>query len=72
MTPAKFKLADSDVISTTWAKLAKHLEERIDLLRRQNDGPLDAAQTENLRGRIAELKALLRTAEKDPPPPDLG
>jgi hypothetical protein len=68
-----FKLADSDIYSGTWAKVAKRLHERIEELRVTNDNPLlDPVMTANTRGRIAELKLLLQAAEKSPPPVDLG
>jgi hypothetical protein len=63
-----FKLADSDLVSTTWTKLAKRITQRIDELRAQNDGPLDPVLTAHTRGRIAELKLLLQAAQKDLPP----
>lgn len=68
MTVERFKLADSDLVSTTWAKLGKRLQERLQTLRAENDGPLDQVATAALRGRIAEVKLLLSAAEKDPPP----
>lgn len=68
----RFKLASSDKESPTWGKLRRHIEERMQQLRAENDGPLDAALTAALRGRIAELKLLLATAEENPPPIDMG
>jgi hypothetical protein len=72
MSDGPFKLAASDAASTTWGRLEKHLRTRIEDLRTRNEAPLDAVATADLRGRIAELKALLRAAEPDPPPIDLG
>lgn len=75
MTPAKakFKLAASDTVSTTWAKLKRHLEERLAALRAQNDAlSMDPIATAATRGRIAELKLLLSAAEQDPPPIDVS
>lgn len=66
-----FKLADSDVASTTWVKLSKRIEERIQRLHVENEGPLDVAATAAVRGRIAELKLLLEAAQKSLPPIDL-
>jgi len=68
-----FKLADSDLASTTWAKLRKRIDERIEQLHRENESPLlDPAATAEKRGRIAELRLLLKAAEKSLPPVDLG
>lgn len=68
----RFKLADSDIVSHTWSKLAKRIRERIEELRTQNDAPLDPIVTAHTRGRIAELKLLLQAAEKDLPPINHG
>lgn len=67
--PAQPLLSTSDRNSAAWSKLARHLESRLDTLRKQNDGPLDAESTANLRGRIAEIKALLEKG-KDPIQPE--
>lgn len=45
--------------SPLWRKLLSHYEERLDSLRLQNDGEKDSLETANLRGRIAECKALI-------------
>lgn len=58
-------LSDYERQTGVWPKVAKHLEARLDLLRKQNDGPLDPEDTARLRGRIAEVKALLEKG-KDP------
>lgn len=58
----------------TWAVLKKYLNERIDALRRENDGELDPVKTARLRGRIAEAKAILALGEPKPkalPEPDI-
>lgn len=49
-----------------WAKLRKHLEEKLEACRKQNDGELDPIQTAKLRGRIVEIKSFL--ALENPPP----
>jgi hypothetical protein len=70
---SSFKLANSDIDSTTWSKVAKRLHERIEELRVANDNPLlDPVMTANTRGRIAELKLLLQAAEESPPPIDIA
>lgn len=45
--------------SPTWTALRAHLEARLAKLRADNDRSLADTQTENLRGRIAEIKDLL-------------
>ena len=52
--------------TSTWALIEKHLKERLDLLRKQNDSQPSEAATQKLRGQIAEVKALLTIGE-DPP-----
>ncbi|MGZ5648766.1 MAG: hypothetical protein ACXWG8_00400 [Usitatibacter sp.] len=54
----------TDFESRAWRDLTQYAEARIAELREQNDSPgLTEAQTGVIRGRIAELKALLRQAE---------
>lgn len=53
--------------SAVWLKLKKHMLERIDSLRCQNDGDHTPEETAKLRGRIAELRGLL--AQGDAPEP---
>jgi hypothetical protein len=67
-----FKLADSDLASSTWTRISRQIEERLQTLRLQNDSPLDPAATAHIRGAIAELKRLLSAAQKEPPPIDIG
>jgi len=45
--------------SAVWLKLLKHFHARRDELRAKNDGPLDSTATAEMRGRIAEVKALI-------------
>lgn len=49
-----------DTLNPLWLKLKPHLEQRLAYLRTQNDGDADATKTANLRGRIAEVKAMLQ------------
>ena len=49
--------------SAIWLKIKQHLEGRIATLRSKNDGDLDILETAKLRGRIAELKALIALDE---------
>lgn len=45
--------------STAWRKLMERFKARLESLRAMNDGPKDAVETAELRGRIAEIKALM-------------
>lgn len=48
-----------DFNNQSWSAVRKYAEERIDQLRRRNDGPLSPDQTATLRGSIAALKEIL-------------
>lgn len=52
--------------SALWLKIKAHYEARLQTLREQNDADRDPDKTAKLRGRIAEVKALLGL---DAPPP---
>lgn len=55
--------------SPTWRHLRRHIETRIATLQKQLEAPLDGVETAMIRGRIAELRALLREvepADRDP------
>ena len=62
-----------DLQSPTWMKLKKHLELKLEALRKSNDGDFDADKTAKLRGRIAEVRAFLAIGDAKPPriEPDL-
>lgn len=60
------KLARHDIETALWRKLEEYIEQRMDVLRKTNDGDLDALQTARLRGRIAELKNLLALSKDEP------
>lgn len=55
----RFTLDRVDRVSSTWTALKKHLEQRLEVLRAQNDGDLTADQTARKRGQIAEVKYIL-------------
>ena len=55
-----------DVQSHVWKKLEAYLEERLQRLRAQNDQRLDDYDTALLRGRIAEIKEILKLSAKRP------
>lgn len=65
----RFALSDEDRQTQLWKRLSKHLEQRLALLRAQNDAPLPAEATAAHRGRIAEIKALLALDEPTAGPP---
>lgn len=52
--------------SSVWQKLRPYYEARLAMLRAQNDGNLTAEQTLRLRGRIAEVKAILSLGTDKP------
>jgi hypothetical protein len=53
----------TDFQSSTWVKLRKLMEERLQLHREMNDEPIPESDTSLLRGRIAELRFLLALPE---------
>ena len=59
-------LTDGDKLTPTWAKLEEHLKDRLAMLRAKNDAPMSEAETATLRGRIAEVKALLSLGDERP------
>ena len=67
MTQDRFTLTLADRSRPLWLALAKHLNERRESLRRQNDATLPLEATEKLRGRIAQITELLSLAEDRPP-----
>ena len=53
--------------SPTWKAITNHVTDRIETLRKRNDSlTLSPAQTDQLRGRLAELKDLLALGKPDP------
>lgn len=72
MPSLPFRLAEHEKASATWASVSRHLNKRLDQLRTQLEGFVDAETTAQLRGRIAEIKSMLDLA-KDLPiqPPTL-
>ena len=52
--------------SAVWLRLKEFYEARLTLLRSSNDGQLTAEQTAKIRGRIAEVKALLALEKETP------
>lgn len=60
------QLTDAERQSALWMKLARHVEQRLDILRRRNDNQLDDLATAKLRGQIAECKAILALGNPAP------
>lgn len=59
IAPEVFELSLAERNSHLWQRLAKHLEGRLQKLRTENDTDLTESRTAQLRGRIAEIKALM-------------
>jgi len=68
MTPERFKLEAHERTSPTWQRIERHMIDRLAMLRQQNDASTSPERTENLRGRIAQLKELLAVAADERPP----
>ena len=62
----KFRPAEHERHTQLWRDLMRHVEARIAELRQRNDADQEDRATANLRGRIAELKALLALDKPDP------
>ena len=62
----KLILTTAEKMNPLWLKLDAYLNDRLDSLRKQNDGDLDDGKTANLRGRIAEIKSFLDIATDRP------
>jgi len=54
-----FALSKHESETELWMKLKAHIEKRMDVLRRQNDGDMSAEETSRLRGKIAFAKEIL-------------
>ncbi len=57
MSGLKLNKADRD--SSIWQHIKIHYEKRLNTLRAKNDNDMTEIETAHLRGRIAEIKALL-------------
>lgn len=67
MIPERFKLEPHDRTNPMWQRIERHMVERLDALRRQNDATTTPERTEHIRGRIAQLKELLALADEPRP-----
>lgn len=59
-------LSESDKISPAWGKVSKYLEQRLALLRAENDIDADERTTAKRRGAIAEIKHLQALGKEKP------
>lgn len=64
MSTDKIEFTIQDTQNPLWVRLKPHLEARLAYLRSQNDSDLDPVETSKLRGRIAEVRAML-SLDKD-------
>ena len=53
-------LTETEKHSSTWIKISKELERRLDVYRKKNDNDMTDSETFRLRGQIAEIKSLLK------------
>ena len=53
-------LTETEKHSSTWIKISKELERRLDVYRKKNDNDMTEYETFRLRGQIAEIKSLLK------------
>lgn len=65
--PVPFSLTPGDKDSSTWARLKKHLQARLEVLHRELEQTSTEAVTAERRGRIAEVRRLL-SLDPNPPP----
>ena len=54
-----FKLEPQDRTSPLWVRLEAHLRQALAEQRLMNDATMPVERTENIRGRIAQIKLLL-------------
>ena len=55
--------------SATWLAVHEWATERLEQLRKRNDGPLDDVATAHLRGQVATLKQILALPHAAPTEP---
>ena len=55
----RFELSKAEKESALWKKLEKHFEERLEVLRKQNDSDMSIEETARQRGKIALCKEIL-------------
>lgn len=57
------RLDSAQINSSAWGDIRTYYEDRLQVLREQNDAPLPLDETALLRGRILEIKLLLAAGE---------
>lgn len=60
-------ITPEDLHSAVWKKLSQFVEERLDVLRRKNDGAYSMDETSRLRGQIFAYKELLALGSQATP-----
>lgn len=68
-TGQAFVLPSDERHSALWKRLEQFTDERLNVLRRRNDGELTPDQTAHLRGRIAEIKHIRDLLAMENPSP---
>jgi hypothetical protein len=63
---APITLTPADRATECWHKLQKHYEARLATLRAQNDAVRSEAETNKIRGQIAEVKEFLKHGQDKP------
>ncbi len=69
MKPERFRVAPHERTNPLWVSLERHMRKSLAELRALNDTSLPPDRTEHIRGRIAQLKALLALADEPQQPP---
>lgn len=59
-------LSSGERLSPIWVKFRTHCEERLESARRQLESNLTLDETNRVRGRIIELRAILKADQDDP------
>lgn len=70
MIEPKFSLTALDMQSQAWIKLSAYLGRRTERLRTELEGDRSDTDTAKLRGRLAEIKALIATVKEVPAAPE--
>ena len=60
-----FALTREEKLSPLWRALVAHWEERLEVLRTQNEAPRSEMETALLRGRIAECRLNLQLGKNE-------
>ena len=60
-----FSLTPEERNSALWKKLELHIQERMDMFRKQNDMTMPEVETAKLRGKIAFAKELIALSDEE-------